>query len=179
VELDRMARTVTIPAKVHVVEGLIEYLLVHATGKVHETLFSTEASPQDIHIACLLAGWAEPKGKTPASIRIEVSWDTNGPVRIESAETLVAFAKGHPRANTVGHLEAGPWTYAGSMVDSAGFAASREGSIISLINDPAALVTNPRPGREDDTLHVPNGKLLPAAGTAVRITIRAQAPAKP
>ncbi|MCW1925046.1 YdjY domain-containing protein [Luteolibacter arcticus] len=169
VELDRKTHTVSFPAKVHAVEGLIEYLLVNSKGKVHETLFVTEAEPQDIHVACLLAGWGK---KDAAPVLIEASWESNGPLRREPVENLVAFAKDHPQGETDGHLTPGSWTYTGSTIDAGGFAATREGSVVSLINDPAALVTNPRPGRDDDTLHVPNGKLLPAAGFPIKISLR-------
>lgn len=180
VELDRKSRTVTIPAKVHAVQGVIEYLLVHSTGKVHETLFVTEALPRDIHVACLLAGWAA-KGANPTSPEIEVSatWETNGPARQEPVENLVAFAKGSPQGETCGHLASGPWSYSGSVIDAAGFAATREGSIISLIGDPAALVTNPRSDRKDDTIHVPNATQLPPAGVPVKIVFRALKTAAP
>ena len=74
-------------------------------------------------------------------------------------------------------MEPGAWTYHGSTIDAAGFAATREGSIIALINDPAALVTNPRPGRDDDTLHVPNTAKLPVPGVPVKIILRPEDPA--
>ena len=37
-------------------------------------------------------------------------------------------------------LPLGPWTYTGSVTDALGFAATREGSMISLIPDTAALI---------------------------------------
>lgn len=172
VQLDRKTRAVSFPAKVHALEGIIEYVVVHTNGKVHETLFVTDALPHDIHLACLLAGWGKSTIKTPSSVIIEATWETNGPPRCEPIENLVAFAKDHPQATQAGRLALGPWMYHGSIVDSAGFAATREGSIISVINDPAALAGNPRPGSDDDTLHVPNAALLPQPGIPVRITLR-------
>jgi hypothetical protein len=170
VELDRKSMTVTIPATVNMLDGATEYFLVHRNGKVHESIFVTEARPQDIHIACLLAGW-EPKEK-PAEIEIEVTWETNGPLRRHRAEELVAIAKKHPQDRDGRHLEQGSWHYTGSRTDAAGFAATREGSLIALITDPAALIGNPRPGRIDDTLHAPNRAMLPAAGHPVRVVLR-------
>lgn len=172
VQLDRKTRAVSFPAKVHAVEGVIEYVVVHANGKIHETLFVTDALPHDIHLACLLAGWGKASPGTPSPVIIEASWETNGPPRCERIENLVAFAKDHPQAPQSGHLAPGPWNYSGSTVDAAGFVATREGSIISVISDPAALAGNPRPEREDDTLHVPNTTLLPRIGFPVKITLR-------
>ena len=170
VELDRKTMTVSIPAAVNMLDGATEYFLVHRNGKVHESVLVTDVRPQDIHVACLLAGW-ELKGK-PAEIEIEVTWDTNGPPRRHRAEELVAIAKGHPQARDGRQVEQGPWHYIGSRTDAAGFAATREGSLIALISDPAALVANPRPGRLDDTLHAPNRALLPAIGHPVRVILR-------
>src|SRR5437762_3203439 len=41
VRLDKEKRTITFPASVNMHEGNIEYVLVHATGKVHESLLKT------------------------------------------------------------------------------------------------------------------------------------------
>jgi arylsulfatase A len=169
VELDRKALTVTIPATVNQLEGAVEYFLVHQDGKVHETVFSTKVKPQDIHLACLLAGW-QPKERS-AELDIHVTWETNGPPCSHRAEELVAIARDHPQERDGSHLGHGPWDYLGSQMDAAGFAAAREGSIIALISDPTALVGNPRPGRLDDALHAPNRDLLPAIGHPVRIIL--------
>ena len=111
-------------------------------------------------------------GKPPAGVKIEVSWQTNGPEKRLPLEDLIAFAKDHPQGGQGAGPAPGPWTYSGSKIDAAGFVASREGSIISLIHDDTALVNNPRPGREDDTLHVPGRRALPPLGTPVRLTLR-------
>jgi arylsulfatase A len=176
VELDRKSLTVTIPATVNQLEGAVEYFLVHQDGKVHETVFSTHAKPQDIHVACLLAGWRQEE--EPAELDIHVTWETNGPARSHRAEELVALARKHPQERDGSHLGHGPWEYLGSRMDAAGFAAAREGSIIALISDPTALVGNPRPGRLDDALHAPNRDLLPAMGHPVRITLSKAPPAE-
>lgn len=171
VEIDRNTRTLSFPAKINAVEGAIEYALVTSKGKTHESLLVTDALPRDIHLGCLLLG-SGVAGKSPAGVKIEVSWQTNGPERRLPLEDLIVFAKDHPQGGQGGSLAPGPWTYSGSRIDAGGFVASREGSIISLIHDDTALVNNPRPGREDDTLHVPGRRALPPPGTPVRLTFR-------
>src|SRR5262245_56314200 len=54
VRLDVKERRLTIPVTVNMVEGLIEYVLVSATGKLHESIFKTTAEPIHIHTAALL-----------------------------------------------------------------------------------------------------------------------------
>ena len=63
------------------------------------------------------------------------------------------------------------------MPASVSVAAEAEGSFISLIRDPAALLNNPDATRDDDSLHVPNTSALPAAGTPVTVIL--QLPALP
>jgi hypothetical protein len=178
VAIDRANRTATFPAKINARDGVIEYGLVHATGKRHEALLVTEAQPRDIHLACLLLGGGS-ASRPPAEVRVEVQWETNGPPRKLPLEDLIAFSKGHPEGESGGSLAPGAWTYTGSQVDAAGFVASREGSIISLIHDDAALVNNPRPSREDDTLHVPNAKAMPPLEAAVRVVLKFHSPKNP
>src|SRR6478752_7573693 len=76
----------------------------------------------------------------------------------------VAAQDGVPSDKIEGHLEAGPWTYSRSIIDSEGFAAVRKGSVISLIREPATLITNPRSCQENDKFFATNRILLPPVG---------------
>src|SRR5215218_1610093 len=91
VTIDSSNRTVRFLAAVQLREETIEYTVVHKTGKTHESIFRTEALPQDVQVAMLLLGAkivmtnsfgndgrALPKGE---SIWVEASW-TNGNARI-------------------------------------------------------------------------------------------------
>lgn len=178
VRCDRAERLLVIPAKVNLREGLIEYALVAGKGKVHEALLSTEADPLHVQMAALLLGIAPGEGKT-REVSIEVEWATNGPRRKVAIEELVALAKDTPRDKTGSTMARGAWNFTGSRIDAQGFAASREGSFIALIEDPAALIVNPRPGNEDDSLHVPNSAALPAEGIPVSVIVRWKAPDPP
>jgi hypothetical protein len=71
------------------------------------------------------------------------------------------------------------WLYNGSTFDAFGFAAQREGSIISVIRDEAALVNNPASDRDNDKVHLPQAKLLPPEGWPVRVVMRLRAPPSP
>jgi hypothetical protein len=70
----------------------------------------------------------------------------------------------------------GDWIFNGSEVVQGVFRAAREGSIIAIIDDPDALINNPRPGRDDDELWRVNDRVVPPVGTAVRLTIRRARP---
>ena len=56
VSFDKSARKVSLPAKVNMRAGVVEYMLTTEAGKKHEALLTTAASPQDLHLACLLLG---------------------------------------------------------------------------------------------------------------------------
>jgi len=188
VHCDRAARTLTIPAHVNAREGLIEYALVTRQGKIHESLLSTDAEPLHVQMAALLLGMSPQPGKRqPCEVMIEVEWATNGPARKVPLEDLIALAKDTPQNASGGTMTRGPWKFTGSQIDSHGFVAAREGSVIALIEDPASLIVNPRPGREDDSLHVPNAAAMPGTGMPVSVRIRlktsaadaGETPAKP
>lgn len=181
VTFDTQSRSMAIPATVQIRENtLLEYALVTRTGKAHEALFTTDASPLHIHLAALMLKLApDSKDKPPGKVAVEVSWQTNGPERREPLESLIVLAK-HSPAGAIGEtLKVGEWEYSGSSIERGTFVAEREGSLIALVSDPQALVENPRPGHEDDTLFLPNIKLLPGKGVPVTIHLRMAQAAKP
>lgn len=189
VNIDRKSRTISFPARLNMQSGLIEYALVHAKGKAHESLLTTEASPLHVHLAAVLLRIVRPEGGgEPAKVSVEVEWQPNGPARRMPLESLIAHAKGvsldpadshtakgddEPASTEPGEaLEPGPWNYGGSVVRQGALMAAAEGSVISLLNDPAALISNPRPGNTNDRLHVPGTHLPPAPNFPVVIHLR-------
>ena len=62
------------------------------------------------------------------------------------------------------------WVYNGSRSSQGVFLAQQDGSIVSLIADPGALVNNPREDRENDELWIVNTNTVPAVNTEVQIT---------
>jgi hypothetical protein len=175
VRLDQNRRTVVFPAVINMTGGNIEYVLVTTTGKTHESLLRTQASPLDIQLALLLLG---AKGTTNAlpedpaqplpgdGVEIEVSWNATGRLQRFRVEEFVTDRKA---GNA---MRRGPWTYNGSRLRPDGFAAMVDGSIVSLITDADALINNPRRGREDDDNWLIRTNGLPALNSAVEVTIR-------
>jgi len=177
VELDKEKRTVSVKARVCLRTQVVEYALVTEKGKAYESLLTTEAAPADLHLAFLLLGIGQ--GDTggefgrpiavPATnaVKIQVTWtNTNGQPVTHSLAELVVLATGQQLGKPM-VLE--KWFCNGSVFDSSGFAAQQEGSIVSLIRDPVALINNPAGDRDNDNIHFPNARLLPAEGAPVRI----------
>lgn len=185
VELDKLRRTVSIPAKVRIRNEVVEYALVTEEGKGYESIFTTEAKPSDIHVACLLLG-AGSVALTGAvgqsvvvpetnSVQVDVTWCTNGQIMHLPLSACVQLTSGRadPSAPSM-HFQR--WIYNGSLVTSNGFAAQREGSIVSLIRDPVALINNPEADRDNDDIHFANSNLLPPQGTLVSLILTLHRP---
>ncbi len=182
VKVNAKDRTISLPAAVNMDRGPIEFLLVTDKGKTHESLFSTTASPQNLHIAALLLGVKQPKLKVqpdgglkvPASnaVDVEVTWETNGPPARHRLEHLV-LENGRPGdEGKAKRMSDRSWLYAGSYFAFDHFAAQQEGTFISLISDPAALVTNAGSSRGRDDIFSPNHRVLPVVQSPVTITLR-------
>ena len=176
VTLDKERGTVSFPVSVNQRSGVVEYAVVTAAGKTHESVFRTEAQPQQIHLAMLLLG-ARPANtdffpadrSTPPPgerVMLEVSWKDAGRETRRALEDFVVTTNNHRT------LAKGPWAYNGSYLAGTNFVAQRDGSIISVHVDPDALINNPRPGREDDDLHHVNTPALPPEGVPVQLIIR-------
>lgn len=176
VTLDSKARTVTFPATVNMRTGLVEYAVVTTGGKVHESVFKTDAEPFHIHTAMLLLGakletniesavFFDPKREIPGpKLKIEVTVP-GGNARTNLIDRFVQNAQDKtPRTNQIPF-----WIYNGSRTSDGVFLAQREGSIVSLIADPAALINNPRQDRENDELWSANIAEIPPNETTVEV----------
>jgi hypothetical protein len=148
VKADARARTISFPATVNQRSGAIEYLVVHETGKVHESLFRTTVQAQQIHLAALLlsekntnAVAEKPQFKEPS---IQVIWKDGGKEKIVVAEELILDKK------KKGPLGATKWAYRGSRVVDGVFLAQRDGSIIAVMEDRDALIDQATPEASDD-----------------------------
>ena len=185
IRVDKKTRTVCFPATVNMTEGLLEYLLVTDQGKTHESLFVTTVSPFQMHVAMLLLGVnptreisePPPEQITAGSLKnapglkgdnvdILISWKEGADQRQIRAEEMI-----HNRISQA-PMTIGPWIYNGSALYQKRFLAQTDGSIVALVTDPAALINNPRPGHDDDTLWSVQKEKVPAVGTPVEITIQ-------
>ena len=163
VRLNKRKRTISFPAKVAEKERPLEYALVHESGKTHEALLSTAAAIQDVHVAALLL---DANGQAPV---IELTWRKHGGEAKVPLHELIGMKDGS--------LDA-VWRYNGSVFIHGGFAASREGSLVALMNDPSALVNHPAAGAlmQDDVFFAQRAKLPP---DGVQVTVVMTFPNQP
>ena len=178
VKFDKNAKTVSFPAAVNQTAGVIEYFLVTAEGKTHESLLRTAVRPHQLQLALLLLGARGTTNSFPENtamplpgdpVSIEVSWKSKWMQTMRRAEELIFNTK------TQSVMSRGHWVYNGSMVVDGTFVAEEQGSIISVIEDPYALVNNPRPGRENDEIWEVLSTRVPPQETLVNVTIHLEA----
>ncbi|MGO8696480.1 MAG: YdjY domain-containing protein [Limisphaerales bacterium] len=187
VTLDQRRRCVTFPATLNKSQGLMEYFLVTTYGKTHESVLKTAAEPFHLHLAMLLLGAVgsgkadfpgAPTNGVPGPIihpskeaipgdkvSITVKWKTAQGERRFSAEDLVF------NNDSQAVMAHGAWVYNGSLMVRNKFLAQMDGSLISLVTDPVALINNTGPGHDNDMIWIPNTNNLPPADVPVEVTV--------
>jgi hypothetical protein len=179
-------RAITLPATVNMTEGLLEYALVHESGKVHESLLSTPISPYDLNVVLLLLNYQpsatffdtsdqaagavlvrNPKIEAQAKLLVTLEWkDPAGKAQKALLESLLLNIDQKAPAKD------GPFVYTGSMLMEDGtFMAKETGSILALYADASALLNNPRQGNENDDNWLADKSKVPPKGTTVTVTL--------
>jgi hypothetical protein len=192
VRLDQRRRRITLPAALNKTQGLMEYFLVTTYGKTHESILKTPAQPYHLHLAMLLlgahgAGSADfpgsPTNGEPGpvvhpsketmpgdKVAISVKWKTPQGETRRAAEELVL------KNDTHAVMEHGLWVYNGSLIVRNKFLAQMDGSLVSLVTDPVALVNYIGPGHDNDLIWEPNATNLPPRDAPVEVTLTFQEP---
>lgn len=150
-KIDSGRRTLTVPVEVNMSGGFIEYILVHESGKTHESLFRCSISGEKFNAAVLLFLPAKKEHGVKlfhdVPIQIAVSGiDSDGKPFKSPVDRWVQ--------NSVLELpmSPGPWGYVGSRFEENVFVAARDGSFIAVREDSDAILGNPRPERIQDDI---------------------------
>jgi|GEM_PF-4183499 len=139
ITIDVTRRQLAIPVSLGETRADLEYALVHAAGKTHESLLVTEVHPTHLHIAALLL-FARPG--TP--VTAELCWEVDGSPKSIDLSKLIDITE--PDRQPVA------WSYQAITMANGQLAAAFELSILALIHDAAALVAHQVPAgdRRDD-----------------------------
>jgi hypothetical protein len=184
---DHKTREIRFPAKINMVEGLLEYLIVHQGGKVHEALLSTEISPTQLNLAFTLLRYPpshelyplpnETGGvsnkfpevaadiKTAARVTIQAEWSQDG----KTSRVPINDWIQHAIKTTA--MPPGPWVYGGSSISDGKYSPETTGDIADIFLAPSAILNYPGEDNGDDTVWVPFPKRVPAEGTNVTVII--------
>jgi len=177
--VDRKARQMTIPARVHVVDRPLEYLLTAKGGmKEYESLLETDASGTELNLACILLGLERDKTqeayvqfsqKRVSGPRVDIMLSRKDGDRTTSvAAAEVLFDTGQKAREPI------DWVYTGSQKDSQDgrFAADVTGTLIGFVHDPNTIIESAM-GLGIGAYGSVNGNtaLLPPAGADVDLVI--------
>ena len=189
--LDAARGTLDVPATVNMNRGVIEVMACAPWGKAHESLLVLGADPSVIQVGLLLLLGLPPDSARRAAPPDQDYRPHGPPLRIH---LLRADSLGREREFPVEDwicradsgagdfaptMSEGDWTFTGSILDSTGFAAQREGNVVVTYIDPAAMVDNPRPSGTNDDAYVICPGLVPARGTPVTLRFLRKPPATP
>jgi hypothetical protein len=187
VTFDQKSREIRFPTKINMTDGLLEYLVVHQNGKVHESLLVTDVSPTHINLAFTLLRYpasrelyALPNGtggvsdkfpevpeevKNGSRITIEVEWTVDGKTKRGPVTDWIQHA-----VKTTA-MKSGPWVYGGSEFHEGTFVAESTGDVAAIFLSQAALINFPGEDNRDDTVWVVFPKRVPPEGTNVTLII--------
>lgn len=185
---DPKSRQVRIPCSLNMIEGLLEFAVVHENGKIHESLLITKCNPKDINIVMKLLRYvaseelyAIEKERGVNSDKFpEVPEDTKKAARVD---LLVEWKKDDkmvslPLADLLVHAETtkpmsqGPWVYGGSLIYDGNFLAEQTGDIASIFVSRGSLFLYPGKDNMNDDVWFPHTKRLPAEGSNVDLIIQ-------
>jgi len=187
IKINAATRELRLPCVVLHQQVPIEYVLVHETGKDHETILTTAVTPLDLQVALLLANYAPgstglfarlPKGEPPPfkeeepkipganRAKLTVEWELEGK---KHASPLSEWIQNSDLRKPPPDLDT--WIFNGSKIDNRGFVAEGEGSFIAVYADANALFNSPAAGNHRDDIWISLPKNIPPEGTAVTLVI--------
>lgn len=187
ITFDRKTRGIRFPAEVNMTEGLLEFLVVHRDGKIHESLLLTDISPLDLNIVFKLLGYeaspelyyetddqgrltgtlrkASPEQQAKSRLSISALWQDEGRERRTPLHEWVTHAV------TEAPMPGEPWVYGGSFISDGRFVAELSGDLVAIYLSNSALVNYSGKDKESDEVWLPHPTRVPAVGTPVTVII--------
>lgn len=176
--IDRDAQEFSVPGKILHLGDALEYLAVSTGGmKDYESLLELTTSPRDFNLACILIGFDDTNSVKPRyqfdELEVEgplvvmtLSWQEEGETRsVSAANAMMAGDE---------TFDDDSWVYIGSSTSEDGkqFLAERGGTLIGFVHDPYSIIDHKTGGGIGAYgLITGNKTLLPAEGTAIRLTV--------
>ncbi|MEZ7955746.1 MAG: YdjY domain-containing protein [Rubritalea sp.] len=194
--IDKKQRTISFEAETEITKEIIEYAIVTPAGKIHESLFITNARPIHFNIAFKLLGYKENKSlykvfvnnfptnknqpatdeeKTKSFFTTTISW-TDKETKKTHHHNINELIMNVQTEKTMASNKA-KWSYGGSFIHQGKFVAEMNNDLIAIFTDRGAVANYAGDGREDDTLWFPITEKMPVKGTKVTITITPDFPA--
>lgn len=154
--LDQKTREIRVPAILNMKEGLLEFLIVHEHGAVHEALLRTTASPTNINLAFKLLRYkpskelyripkepgipsdkfyeVDPETKQAARISINLEYEVDGKTKRIAAREWIR------NETTLRAMPPTPWIYGGSNFYDGRFIPESTGQIAAIFVTDTSLL---------------------------------------
>jgi hypothetical protein len=185
---NRKTREIRFPAAVNMAGGeLLEFLIVHANGKVHESLLVTDISATHLNLAFKLlrypassefyavqeadGSYSNKFPEVPAAVKeaaridLGVEWEEDGKKRSAKLHEWISHG------STGQAMAADPWVYGGSGVYEGKFMAETSGDIAAIFLSNSALINYSGKDNNSDEVWLPFPKRVPVEGTKVTVVI--------
>ncbi|MBB5352430.1 hypothetical protein HNR46_002675 [Haloferula luteola] len=186
IEFDPKTREIQFPAQVNQVEGLLEFLLVHENGKIHESLLSTRISAVHLNIALKLLHYQASrelylriKDDGTASSEFQPATDEE---KAGSRVQILLLAKGAtqpvPASDWIAYestektMPSDPWVYGGSTFNQGRFLAESSGDLMAIFLSNSALFNFSGKDNQNDEVWLPHATRVPDLGTPVTVIVR-------
>lgn len=187
IEFDPKTRQIRFPAAINQTEGLLEFLVVHKNGKVHESLLVTDISATNLNVAFKLLKYtaskelyvktepdgslssefqeATPEEKKNARIKISIEREIDGKTKTIPARDWINHAVNEkPMADS-------PWVYGGSYIYNGRFVAESSGDLVAIFLSNSALINFSGEDNELDEVWLPHPTRVPPEGTELTVLI--------
>ncbi len=184
--VDRKTGRFVLPARVHVLDKPLEYLLTSVGGmKEYETLLEANVSGTEFNLACILLGLEPPAdlsalyqfSKTPLDgmrVHISIAWQRAGKKHVATAEEALIEPEDLGK-------ETVEWVYVGSNIGTGGqFSADMTGTLVGFVHDNNSVIDT-RYGLGIGAYGSIDGNsdLLPPVGSDVELIVQRTAPTDP
>lgn len=183
--LDPRTREIRLPAEVNMTEGLLEFVLVHRDGKIHESLLHCGISPTRLNVAFKLLDYtaspelyfaleedgsfanefekATERQRSRSRLQIEVEWKDGERTRRHPVNEWIAHGV------TEKPMSGDPWIYGGSRVTGGRFEAEGSGDIVAIFLSRSALINFSGKDNFNDEVWFPFARRVPPVGTPVTV----------
>jgi len=160
ITFDSSSREVRFPAQVNQTKDLLEFLIFHQNGKIHESLLKTAVSPTHLNFAFTLLRYPP-----ASSLKIQVEWQDGENLRKVPVNEWVQHSA---TGNT---MPAGPWTYTAPEVADGNFPPESTGDIAAIILTEGALMNYPGKDNDNDSVWFVYPKRTPPLDSKVTVII--------
>lgn len=184
--LNQDTREIRFPAEINMVEGLLEYLIVHENGAVHESLFKTSISPLHLNLALTLLRfkpskelYTPPRDVSPVPPEYLPSEEVKKAARLEID---VEYRKDEkvirvPTTQFIAHdikqiMPSSVWVYGGSDFYEGKYIPESNGEIAAIYNSSTCIINFAGEDRDNDEVWSVHSEKTPPLGTEVTIIIR-------